>query len=142
DGAEEEQPRRRPELLDELGPVLVDDGRARESLTTLDAPEELLELAQRHVLDEDVDLAAAGQADRPGLLVRDPVGEELGLRACEHRLRLLVDLVLDTAAGNRPGELPLLRDRELRADRARRGGTRGDHGGQRHLLVAAPMPAP
>src|SRR5690348_12209947 len=50
---------------------------------------------------EHVDLAAAGQPDRPGLLVRDAVREELRLSRREHLAGVLVDVRLDAAARDR-----------------------------------------
>ena len=70
----------------------------RDPFAAFNRVEHRLDLLPPRLLDEDVDLAAAGQADRPGLLVGDPVGEELRLGAGEDGLGLLVDLVLDTAA--------------------------------------------
>src|SRR5439155_19450453 len=71
-------------------------------------------------LDEDVDLAAAGQPDRPGLLVRDPVREEPRAPALEHLAGVFVHVRLDTPARDRSRQLAALRDPELRADWPRR----------------------
>ena len=106
DGAEDDEPVRR-RLLDEP-----------------------LELAQRHPLDPDVDLTAARQPDRPGLLVGDPVREHLRLAALEHLPRGERDLALDAAARYRPGQLSLLGDGQLRTDRSRSGAPCGEDRGE------------
>src|SRR6266513_677976 len=87
-------------------------------------------------VDEHVDLAAAGQPDREGEVVGDPVREQLRLRAAEHFARVAVDLALDAAAGDRPGHLPALRDGELGSDRPRGRAPRRDDRRERELLAA------
>src|SRR5207244_11537285 len=91
-------------------------------------------------LDEDVDLAAAGQADAERLVVRDAVRQELRRRSAEHLPRGTVDLVLDAAAGDGAGELAALRDGELGADGAWGRAPRRDDRGQREPLAPAAPP--
>ena len=52
------------------------------------------------LLDEDVDLAAAGQADPERHLVGDPVREQPRRAAGEYLLRGEDDVALDAAAGD------------------------------------------
>src|SRR5437588_151355 len=78
------------------------------------------ELSSIQALEEDVDLAAAREADAERLIVGDAVAEQPRLARDDHLLRLDCDVALDTAAGDRPAHLSSLRDRELRADGTRR----------------------
>src|SRR6266852_5247536 len=89
-------------------------------------------------LDEDVDLAAAREPDGEGVLVGDPVGDELRLARLEHAPGALVDVGLDAAARDRAGQLAALRHGQLGADRPRRGAPGRHHGRNRHLLAALP----
>ena len=119
-------------------PVALDDREEHRALVGLDdALEAVEELLVRRV-HEHVDLAAAGQPDGERELVRDPVLEELRLRAVEHLARVAEDLVLDTAARDGAGHLAALGDGELRADRARRRLPGRDHGRERDPLPARP----
>ena len=54
----------------------------------------------RELLDEDVDLAAARQADLERHVVGDAVRQESRLATREHFLRREDDVVLDAAAGD------------------------------------------
>src|SRR6186997_1895881 len=141
DRADDEQPRRRAELVDERPAVIVDDRRPREPLAPFDALGELRQLGQCDLLDEHVDLAAAGQADRPGLLVRDSVGTKPRRAAGEDRPRLLDDLALDAASRDRARELALRGDREFRSDRPRGRSARRNDGGESGAFVPPLAPA-
>src|SRR5437588_6373360 len=94
------------------------------------------ELSSIQALEEDVDLAAAREADAQRLIVGDAVGEQPRLARDDHLARLDCDVALDTAAGDRPAHLSSLRDRELRADGTRRRAPRGDDRCDRDLLAA------
>src|ERR671931_107321 len=91
------------------------------------------------LVDPDVDLAAAGQADAEREVVRDPVREQATFAARQHLAGRLDDLALDAATGHRAGELTGLRDDQLRADRARCRATGRDDAGQRD---PSPLRAP
>src|SRR5436305_1377139 len=93
-----------------------------------DGQRHLRQLPVPQFLDEDVDLAAAGEADAEGHVVRDPVGDEPRPGAREHLLRGEDDVALDAAARDRAGELALLADRKLRAHGPRRGAASRDYG--------------
>src|SRR5262245_38508493 len=67
-------------------------------------------------LDEDVDLAAAGEADAPCQVVLDAVAQQLRLAGAEHLLGVLEHVALDTATGDGPAHLPRLGDRETCPD--------------------------
>src|SRR5580700_10055193 len=54
-----------------------------------------------HLLDEHLDLAAAGEADVPGLLVGDAEIEQPRLAVLDRGQRLLDDRALDAAARHR-----------------------------------------
>ena len=82
-------------------------------------------------VDEDVDGAAAGEADLERLLVGDPVGLQPGLAAREHLARLAVDGGLDAAAGHRADHVAPVRDRQRGAGIARGRALRVDHGRDR-----------
>ena len=151
DPADHDEARRRPEhLREDLDAVQLEHAaRARRHLRVDSLAGALaLEHRQRHRrllrqlalegLDEDVDLAAAGQADRPGLLVLDPVGQEPGRAFGEHLGRGHGDVALDAAAGDRAMELAALRDRQLRADRPRGRAPRGHDGRQRDAVAPRP----
>ena len=95
-------------LFDEVRRVLL-AGEPAVLLTVLDGERagakllvreggEAVEQRIRDGLDEDVDLAAAREADRERLVVGDSVGEELRGRTLEDLASLAVDLVLDAAA--------------------------------------------
>ena len=92
-------------------------------------------------LDPDPDLAAAREADVPGLVVRDAVEEELRRARPSSTLWASADdRALDAAAGDGAGHLAARADGELGAERARSGAARAHDGGQRDL-VAARAPA-
>ncbi len=78
------------------------------------------------LLDEDVDLAAAGKTDLERLIVRDPVREQLRPRAAEDRPACLIDVGLDTTAADAAAHLARLGHDELRADGAGRRTPSGD----------------
>src|SRR5262249_61460488 len=63
-------------------------------------------------LHEHVDLAAARKADLPGLLVLDPVAEQLRLARLQYLTGVLVDVRLDATARDRAAHLPGLGDGE------------------------------
>src|SRR3954465_7028017 len=90
-------------------------------------------LRLRELLDEDVDLTAARKADPKRHLVRDSVGDEARLAACEHLLCSKDDVALDAAARDGAGELAALAHRELRPDRPRRRAAGGDDSGDGDL---------
>src|SRR3954447_23303895 len=106
-----------------------------------DVARSALELRRtREGLHEDVDLAAAREADAPGLVVRDAVGDDGRGLAGEDRLRALGHVRLDTATGDRAEHAAGARDRELRAERARGAAPRGDDGRKRDGLTGgAPL---
>ena len=106
------------------------------ALTALDDLHQPLGERPPRFLHEDVDLAAARQADAQRQVVRDPVREEPRRPAGKHFLRVLVHLVLDAPAGHGAGELALRRDRELGADRPRRRAPRRDDGRERDAVSA------
>src|SRR5215218_4751968 len=89
----------------------------------------------RDQLDEDLDRAAAGQADIPGHLVSDAVADQLRLSGAQHLLRLFEDGGLDTAAADRPGEVPGGGNGHGRPNRTRCGAFDFDDGGDRHLVA-------
>src|SRR5882757_7852165 len=88
-----------------------------------------------HLFDEDLDLAAAGEAHVPGLLVSDAEIQEPRLAVGDGGQRLLHDGALDAAAGHRTDHGAGVVDAELAADRARRGPPGGDHGRNGHALA-------
>ena len=151
DAADDEQARRRPEHLGEDADAvqLEHAARARRHLR-VDPLAGALALEHRHRhgrllrqlalegLDEDVDLAAAGEADRPGLLVGDPVGQQPRRAVGEHLGRGDGDVALDAAAGDGAVELAALGDGELRADRPRGRAARGHDGRQRDAVAPRP----
>src|SRR5256885_17019668 len=87
-----------------------------------------------HLLHEHLDLAAAGEADVPGLLVGDAEIEQLRLAAGDGLLRLLDHRTLDAAAGDRADEFAAVIDRELAADGAGAPAPGGGHRGERPRL--------
>ena len=94
-------------------------------------------------LEEDLDLAAAGQADPPGGLVLDAEGERLGLAVGQDALGLGDHLAFDAAARHRPLEAPVGGDHHLPADPHRRRAPGADHRGQRDAAVLVePLCAP
>ena len=92
-------------------------------------------------VDEDVDLAAAGQADGQAELIRDPVARKSGRPPGERLPRQAIDLVFDAAARDGARELSAFRDAELRADGARRRAARRDNCREGDLLAAREPPA-
>src|SRR5919109_2566507 len=126
-----------PPLADALA---FDDGEEhRAPLVVDDAAQPLHELLVG-LLDEDVDLPAAGQADLEREVVRDPVREQARPSAFEHLLRDAVHLVLDTAARDGAGQLAAGGDAELCARRPRSRTPLGDDGGERESLSASAPP--
>ena len=63
-------------------------------------------------LDEDVDRAAAGEADVPGLLVADPVADHSGVAGPAGTLDLLRGGALDATAADRAHEPAVVGDEE------------------------------
>ena len=84
-------------------------------------------LVRAPALEEHVDLPAARQADAPGLVVGDPVGDELRLPAREDLLGFLVDVALDAASETDPHSAPEEETAKLEP-RGRCGTACGDHG--------------
>src|SRR5205823_10116577 len=72
-------------------------------------------------LDKDLDLAAAGEADFPGLLVTDPEIEEARLAVADRLQGLGDDRAFDAAARHRADKGAAAIDGELGAERAGRG---------------------
>jgi hypothetical protein len=120
----------------DVGPV--HHGEQDGATLVLDDRPQALEQQLVGLVDEDVDLAAAGQADLQRHVVRDPEREQARLGAVEHLLRGSVDLVLDAAPRNGARQLSARRDAELGADRPRCGSARGDDGGDRNSFASAP----
>ena len=89
------------------------------------------------LLDPDVDLAAAGEADFPGLAVGDAVVHAASLAAFEDLLRPLDDVGLDTAAGDGSREGSVLTDDHLRARLPWRRADRVDDGREHDSLARA-----
>src|SRR5204863_8775256 len=81
-----------------------------------------------HFLDEDLDLAAAGQADVPGLLVGDAEAEQSRRAVLDRIDRFLDHRALDAAPRDRALQGAAVVDAELAADRPRPGAPGGDHG--------------
>ena len=52
----------------------------------------------RHLLDEDVEDPAAGQANRERVVVADPVALQDGVAVCDHFLRKRIDRGFHAAA--------------------------------------------
>ena len=71
-------------------------------------------------LDEDLDPAAAGEPDLPGVLVADAELEQTRTAVRDRLQRFLDHRALDAAAGDRADEAAVGVDRELTADGARR----------------------
>src|SRR5262249_23638670 len=88
-----------------------------------------------HLLDEDLDLAAAGEADVPRLLVGDAEVEQPGLAVLDRVQRLLHHRALDTATGHRTHHGTGVVDTELAANRSRRGTPGGDDRGDGYALA-------
>jgi hypothetical protein len=125
----------RPDQLVHVGALAVGNDRGGPAVERSDDrgagirrvdPPQLGEDGVVEQCEMDVDLAAARKAGVPGLLVGDAVRQELRGAAGQDLLRLLVDLVLDTAAGHGARELPARRHGELCPDRTRRGPAGGD----------------
>jgi hypothetical protein len=91
-------------------------------------------------LDEDVEFAAAGQADCEGVVVG--VAEPGPLRSApvvEHLSAQFVDRALDAAAGDAADRGAVLVHRDRRTDRQRGAAAHADHGGQGEgACLAAP----
>src|SRR5208282_2397064 len=81
-------------------------------------------------LDEDVNDAAAGQADREGVILGYAVGLQHRLAALADLAGQLVDGSLHAAAGDAAHGLAVSGDGHRRAGLARRAAERAHHGGQ------------
>src|SRR5579863_2784043 len=92
-------------------------------------------VASFETLHENLNLAAAGEADFPRLLVADAEIEEAWFAVGDGGERLLDDGTLDATAGDRPDELAVLLDREFGTHRARGGTPGGDDGRECHALA-------
>ena len=90
-------------------------------------------------VDEDVHLSTARQADVECFLVGDAIRQQPRLAAAEHRLSLLVDRGLDTAARHAARDFSLVGDRQHGARIARRRLLRPDNGRRRN---ASPLADP
>ncbi len=85
------------------------------------------------LMDEDVNRPAAHQADGPGELVGDPIGDEAGRSLLgEDRHGLLRDGALHAAAGDRALDRLVLCDVHARPDVERRGPLHRDERARRH----------
>ncbi len=98
-----------------------------------------LHLRSVHALEEDLQLAAAGEADFPGCSLVMPKSSSRGLPSA-----ITSCASLNTAPSTqrrRPSPASCLgRDHELRSRRPRRGAPGRGHGGERHALAfAAPL---
>src|SRR5216684_1044223 len=82
-----------------------------------------------HLLDEYLDLAAAGEANVPGLLICDAEIEQPRLAVLDRRQRFLDHSPFDATARDRAHHGTAVVDAELATDRPRRGSPGGDHGG-------------
>src|SRR6516165_10202227 len=82
-----------------------------------------------HLLDEHLDLAAAGEADIPGLLVGDTEIEQPRLAVLDGVERFLDHGAFDAAARYRAHHGAAVVDAELAANRTGRRTPSGDHGG-------------
>src|SRR5260370_31959692 len=91
-------------------------------------------------VDEQGDVATGGQAGPERRGGRDAVAQELRHAGLEYVPRMLRDVALDTAAGDGAAQLAALRDRELRADRARRRTAGGDDPCDREAPPPPPPP--
>src|SRR3954465_4993265 len=89
-------------------------------------------------LDEDVQDAAAGQADGEGVVVADAVPLQGHLAGLDGVLRLLVDRALDAAAGDAADRCPVRTDQHRGAGRAGRGAPRRHDGAHADGLPRLP----
>ena len=89
-------------------------------------------------LDEDFDLAAAGQADVEGHLVADAVRHQARVIFLEDLLGVLDDVVLDAAARDGADELAVFGDGHLGPRPPRRRPVRLHHRRNGHLLAGIP----
>ena len=101
---------------------------------------ELLQELGVGLVDPDVDLAAARQADAERLVVGDAVGEEPRLAAGKDLAGRLDDLALDTSAGDGSSQLAAFGDDQLRADRPRRRAPGRDDARHRDPVTLRPPP--
>ena len=91
-------------------------------------------VVERHRLQENLDGAAAGEPDLPGLLIAQIQLEKPRGVLVEHVGRLLDDLGVHAAAdGHRAEHTPALAHQHLRPFLPGRGTARIDEGGHRHL---------
>ena len=91
-------------------------------------------------LDEHVDLAAARQADAPGLVVGDAVRDELRRGPCNHGLGALRDVGFDATPRHRAEHAAARGDGQLRAEGPRRAAPGRDDRRDRHVLTCtAPL---
>src|SRR5262245_14614227 len=91
------------------------------------------------LLDKNLDRAAAGQADRPGLAVADAEFQQCGLAGLHHFGRIGQNFAFDAAARDRADEMAELIHGEARSGGARRRAPGGDDRRQRSL---PPAPGP
>jgi len=97
----------------------------------------LLEQLRFGNVDPDVDLATARKSDAQCEVVGDAERQQARRLTAQDLAPRLDHLALDTTAGDRPGELAALGDRELRADRPRRGSPGRDDARERHALTSS-----
>ena len=88
-------------------------------------------------LDQNIHLAAAAQADRPGEVVAHAVVKQAGGLAFEDGLRLLEDLAFEASAADRAGDFSRLADRHPRAGRPGSAAPGTDHGRHRDRVTGA-----
>src|SRR5712692_2809743 len=86
-------------------------------------------------LDQDVDLAAAGEPDSPGQVVANAIVKKLRRGSLQDGLSLLEDFTFQAAATDRTGNLATGADRHPGARRPRRTTPRADHRGQSNPIA-------
>ena len=91
-----------------------------------------------HRLGEDLDDAAAGQADGECVVVGDPVALQFGSSVRDHVVGELVDGGLDAAAGHRPRDRAVGGDHHGGPWRTRRGLDRSDDSGDAGRPAGSP----
>ena len=109
-------------------------------IRTLDDLQQALRQRSSHLIHEDVDLAAAGEPDAEGEIVRDAVGEQTGLASSENLPRCFDDLAFHAAARNGPRQLAALRDDQLGPDWSRCRSSRCDNARKRDSFVTLSPP--
>ena len=119
---------------------MLDHGGDGDRPRGLDVGRDLGQLGEgllRHLLHEDVQDPAAGETDREGVVVGDPVPLEHWLAVGHDLLREVIDRVLHASAGHRP---PTRRDRRAWRRPAGAGRLPGAHDGAHADHLASPPP--